>query len=228
MDETQAAVLQHRMDHRRLPEVILDQTVLEAPEEHLWHSEHKETDAESASALEKADIRRATLRRLDVLLEELTSEYRHGVEKSLDLYKEIICPAHRLPVDFIAESGTVEAWAQFMAFADRVLARSRNAPLFIQFLPGNIDFALDAHNARTANPHIFDALIGSANRWKRVSTDVGCIAVLQEIGIMPALLPSIHIVHLNLSDRDPPWATPATTALSPTRCTSETQKPPAL
>ncbi|KAH6908206.1 hypothetical protein BKA70DRAFT_1222986 [Coprinopsis sp. MPI-PUGE-AT-0042] len=93
-------------------------------------------------------------------------------------------------IDYNLATGGVEDWARFMAFSDRLLAHSHNAPLYIQFFPEEFDFSLEAKAARSRYPHIFDALICSTDRWKKFSANARCIALLQDLGIIPAVLPN--------------------------------------
>ncbi|KAH6903047.1 hypothetical protein BKA70DRAFT_1434012 [Coprinopsis sp. MPI-PUGE-AT-0042] len=83
-----------------------------------------------------------------------------------------------------------------MVFGDRLLARSRNAPLCIFLLPGESDFSSAANAARQPKPHIFDKLVQSADRWEELIANARCITLLQRIGIIPYLLPSVTLVDL--------------------------------
>ncbi|KAH6891593.1 hypothetical protein BKA70DRAFT_1408612 [Coprinopsis sp. MPI-PUGE-AT-0042] len=109
-------------------------------------------------------------------------------------------------IDYNLATGDVEDWARFMAFSDRLLARSQNAPLSIQFFPEELDFSSEAKAARTRYPHIFDALIRSTDRWKKFSANARCIALLQDLGIIPAALPNVTFIDLQHSfDKGSPY-----------------------
>ncbi|KAH6891597.1 hypothetical protein BKA70DRAFT_851350 [Coprinopsis sp. MPI-PUGE-AT-0042] len=252
---------------RRIPqrihhEILLDQTLLEGPANHLWHSEHKASVAETGIALDNIASRNAALGTIDTLLKEL-EEYRQDLERARGLYKGIICPVHYLPdeilrevfihfcegsipitlapadvtlflesdpvyvlsrvcsrwtrvslstaqlwtqIDYNLDPGDVKERARFMAFSDRLLARSNDAPLSIQFLSDELDFSSDARAARAVHPHIFDTLIRSTDRWKTLSANARCIALLQELRIVPAALPSVTFVNLQFSfAKDAPY-----------------------
>ncbi|KAH6903046.1 hypothetical protein BKA70DRAFT_1566996 [Coprinopsis sp. MPI-PUGE-AT-0042] len=83
-------------------EILLDQKLVEAPAEHLWHSEHKISEEEVSSASENLGLRCAALGNMKAFLGEL-GEYQQGLEKAIDLYKGVLCPIHRLPDEVLQE-----------------------------------------------------------------------------------------------------------------------------
>ncbi|KAH6908204.1 hypothetical protein BKA70DRAFT_1427439 [Coprinopsis sp. MPI-PUGE-AT-0042] len=241
---------------RRNPtrEIALDQTLLEAPANHLWHSEYKASTVETALALDSIAARDAALETLDTLLRELEG-YRQELEKARDLYKGIICPVHCLADDVLREifihlcedstavlspshktlfakedpeyvldrvcsrwtrvsrstaclwtdigynliPGRTKHWARFMAFSDRLIARSHNAPLWIGFFAEAADFSSNANAARILNPQIFEGLMNSTHRWEKLSANARCISLLQGLGIIPATLPNVTFICLQRS-----------------------------
>jgi F-box-like len=89
-------------------------------------------------------------------------------------------------------------WIPLMAFTDRLLDRSKNAPLRVTmaFFPASSDFSDTAKAARALHPPIFDKLAQSTQRWQELCADPGSIASLQAAGIIASTLPSLKAINL--------------------------------
>ncbi|KAH6908225.1 hypothetical protein BKA70DRAFT_1562805 [Coprinopsis sp. MPI-PUGE-AT-0042] len=137
-------------------------------------------------------------------------------------------------LDYHLTPGEVKEWTRFMALSDRLLARSQNAPLFISFHPEELDFSPSATAAHVLNAHIFDRLVGSTGRWKALTANARCIALLQQIGIIPNMLSNVTFVDLEYSfDKSrpdsevypQPLELPSATALTLTNTVEQTDPP---
>jgi F-box-like len=87
-------------------------------------------------------------------------------------------------------------WVPLMAFSDRLLDQSKNAPLSMAFFPSSSDFSDTAKAARALHPPIFDKLSQSTQRWQELCADPGSIASLQAAGMIPSTLPSLKTIDL--------------------------------
>lgn len=86
---------------------------------------------------------------------------------------------------------------RLLALGDCLVARSQQAPLPMSFLSITSDVFSAAAAAQARNPHTLDTLAKSSERWTDLAADLGCIAWLQTIGVIPPALPSLKVLNLN-------------------------------
>ncbi|KAH6869747.1 hypothetical protein BKA70DRAFT_1451763 [Coprinopsis sp. MPI-PUGE-AT-0042] len=87
-------------------------------------------------------------------------------------------------------------WLRLMTFTDLLLARSKNSLLNITFSPHDLNFFSAAKAAQALHPRLFGQLAWSAERWRELSANPGCIACLQAVGVIPAVLPRLTTIDL--------------------------------
>ncbi|KAH6869746.1 hypothetical protein BKA70DRAFT_1451760 [Coprinopsis sp. MPI-PUGE-AT-0042] len=122
-----------------------------------------------------------------LVLERVCSRWLRLIRSTVELWTDL--KYEYLPDD-------PDDWVPLMAFTDRLLAQSKDAPLTMAFFPQSSDFSATAKAAQALHPGIFDKLVQSTERWRELCANPGSIASLQAVGIIPSVLPMLKTIDL--------------------------------
>ncbi|KAH6906077.1 hypothetical protein BKA70DRAFT_1402175 [Coprinopsis sp. MPI-PUGE-AT-0042] len=121
-----------------------------------------------------------------LVLERVCSRWLRLIRSTVELWTD-------LKYEYLPDNPN--DWVPMMAFTDRLLAQSKNAPLTMAFFPQSSDFSATAKAARVLHPGIFDKLARSTERWRELCANPGSIASLQAARIIPSALPMLSKDH---------------------------------
>ncbi|KAH6908233.1 hypothetical protein BKA70DRAFT_1281016 [Coprinopsis sp. MPI-PUGE-AT-0042] len=93
--------------------------------------------------------------------------------------------------------------ARLMAFGERLLVRSRQVPLSMDFINLHVQLCWTARAARSANPQVLEALASSNVRWRRLAINPYRMSLLQDLGVIPPILPILTTLILSTYSAEP-------------------------